>query len=142
MSRKPAIFLFVLLLLLSIGGAVSYHHFRKNAPPSFEDVDAMLRSIDSKGWRLQQHMDIEGRTEPRDGWWDKFHIRRTFHHKQDGYLFSQEGSQDRIFVSIFRADGKVSAVSFSHSSIEPLHGEPVRSMTLDRFPLLRPHVVE
>lgn len=88
MRRKPAILLFLLVLLLSISGAALYHHLHRETPPDFREVDAFLRELPSSTDReLYYHQPLKPTKQRNRGWWDRVGIRLEDDIQGDVYHF-------------------------------------------------------
>ena len=86
MRRKPAILLF-LLIFLSLGGAILFHHLRKDPRPPFAEVDAFLKNEAATGDLLVSHFPQTSFQRPRSGWWDHLGIHLLNTIEEDEYVF-------------------------------------------------------
>ena len=112
MRRKPAIFL-ALLLLLSIGGALFYHHLR-NQRPSFHETDAFMRNEAATGdWQFVSHSSVAPFHYSRAGWWDYLHIRRSGTIEEDHYGFLHPAGKEAAIAVVRRKNGIVQYVYVS-----------------------------
>jgi hypothetical protein len=113
MRRKPAILLFLLVLLLSIGGAIFHHRLSKEKSPSFAELDTFLRQVPAAGeWELYHKTFPDGKSS-RAGWWEWLGIRRHDLYQEDIYEFNHLLNKDIIQVYITRENGRVFEVIIS-----------------------------
>jgi hypothetical protein len=134
MRRKPAIIL-VLLLFLSIGGAVFYQQMRKDTSPGFAEVDAFLRLPPVSGdWRFDGHVAVGGYHHSKPGWWNRLGIRRLILHQQENYRFTHVRTNEMIIFSVWREGNSITKVGVSGSSSNI---ETFKDFAFSAFPQLR-----
>jgi len=108
MSRKPAILLCALLLLLSIGGAVFLQHLRQEKQATFSEIDSFLRNHAASGdWWFGRHISKPPYNHPRAGWWDYLLIRRSDHFQTDQYFFGHASKEHAAIATVLRKNGVV-----------------------------------
>jgi len=163
MRRKPAILLFLLLLFLSIGGAVFHQQLRKERPPEFRELDAFLRDLPASSGRvLQVHQAFPGHKQRHRGWWDRLRIRREDYVETDFYYLRKIGNDDASLTTgtsmedllqglashpeEFKKDNATLVLSTRRNGkIDRVGvvGSPASAdLIIDKFPKLRPYVTQ
>jgi len=136
MRRKPAILLFVLLLLLSIGGAVIHQHFYKGTRPGYPELDSFLRNeIASSGdWMFLRKEPVRSYRMVKPAWWNKIGIRPKSQFEMDLYLYKNLLTEGITNIIVWRKDGKVVMVQYGS-------GDPAdkgfKELLCRKFPVLR-----
>ena len=135
MRRKPAILLFVLLVFLSIGGAVFHQNFYKGKRPGFSEIDSFLRNeIASGDWVFARKQQTNSFHIVKPAWWNKIGLRPKSHYEMDLYQFNNLLTSGTTAIAIWREDGKVVTIQYGDAS---LVSTGFQEILCRRFPVLR-----
>ena len=113
MRPKPAIFLFLLVLLLSFGGAIAYHHFRKDERPTFTEVDTFLRGMPvPEGWRYDRRASGASFHFNKENWWYRMGIGRKIRYEQENFIYTHP-TKGEVNLCIWHTGGRVHRIIFA-----------------------------
>lgn len=123
------------LLVIGSGAAAIAVQIRKNAPPTFTEVERFLRNPPaSSGWSYVSHEAGRPSSMRVRGWLGKFGFRReTF--QEMTYTLSHQASTGRGTVTIGRKGDKVDIVQFTGSFEE--QEKALEDSFFHQFPKLR-----
>jgi len=137
MSRKPAIFLCV-LLFLSLGGAVAHYLFRNDKHPTFTEVDAFMRAFPvPNGWQLaEQGADVPFYFYKEKDWRYRLGIWKKIRYEHQLYIYLEKDSLRDIRVSVWHTGGQVHRIFPERHVREPEIHRFFQDAILRKYPRL------
>ena len=134
MRRRPAIVLF-LLVLLAIGGAVFYQFLRKDTAPSVPEInDYLINLPESSGWKFGP-LTSTGHYYShyaKPGLFKRLGLNRNIV-RENYYGLGSDSAGDDIFITIWTENEQVAKIEIVAVSPETAFKE----MLFRRFPSLR-----
>jgi hypothetical protein len=120
MRRKSVIFFILFFLIFSFGGAIAYHHLRKDEHPTFTEVDAFLRGMPvPEGWRYDRRATGSPFLFHKENVWHRLGISREIPYEQENFIYIHDVTRMEANLCIWHTGGRVHRITFGVPPADP-----------------------